>query len=578
MKDYCGRVAMRSALALLLAGSAGTAADLHRNTLSAVQTDSVSCRHDFGDNGFVGTSSECEIYYGLNDSHGHSWVQENNQGVVGITYFQRLEDGSQNGSLIYRTIHPDGTIESETVAEGTRLQRSVLLYDSLSMPHIFVAQSGTGDQIIEHYYKGDSGLWQREEVFHFFSWGGRYIYELSADLGPDNSFHLLVLKTQSDVDSDDYWNAWMNASLFHISNAPGFWRTDFIYSYNTAYTYDHYIKCSCRQDIEVDHDGYVHVVFSQQIVAVDDPSRLLYATNKSGSWKIETALSNDFGARDDAGWFPSLCLDRQGTPYVACMYVNRVYTYSAVYCKLFLLQRVSEGVWQRQLVAESDDGYYGSDGRRYTGALSHLVFDRDNVPHILFSDIASSHRTYQHLNVGNIRHAVYRGGAWNLTTIYRQPLPIAFQNATEMFGECLVVSDLTDTIRVIGQELKVTGPGAYSVGLVEFAWADIATSASDEPAANLPDQFCLIQNYPNPFNQGTVIGYSLPTRSQVTIEIFDILGHLVRTLVNGSRAAGSYWIEWDGVADGGAGAATGVYLYRLRAGDVEQTKKMLLIK
>lgn len=452
-----------------------------------------------------------KIYYGLNDSHSRSWVRENSDGVVGISYFQRIDVDSTAGSLIYQTIQPDGTLNAETVADGTRMEKSVLLYDLLSRPHIFVARSDSTDQYVDHYFKSDSGPWEMETVARFNGFGGKFIYEMSADSGPDGSFHLLVLKTRSDVDSDDYWEAWRDAYLFHISNATGAWQTLLIRAYNTAYTYDHYIKSSCRQDLKVDHDGFLHITFSMQIVDLDDPSILLYGTNRSGSWQFETALTNEFGSRDDAGWYPSLCLDADDTPYISCMYVNRVYTYSAVYCKLFLLKREGDGVWSKEVVAETDDGYYGTDGRRYTGALSHLVFDSENIPHIIFSDVASSHEIYQHLNVGNIRHAVKRNGTWDIQTIYHQPCPVAFDLATEMFGQCLVISDQTDTLRVIGQELE--DYGWYRVCLLSFSWSDVTTDADNEPATPVPGDCRLDQNYPNPFNPSTTIDFVLPTRS-----------------------------------------------------------------
>ena len=100
----------------------------------------------------------------------------------------------------------------------------------------------------------------------------------------------------------------------------------------------------------------------------------------------------------------------------------------------------------------------------------------------------------------------------------------------------------------------------------------------DEQESELPYRFELSQNYPNPFNPVTTIEYGIPTRSQVTIEIFNVLGQRVRTLVNGTQSAGSYRVEWAGTDDAGQSVPTGVYLYRFQAGDVVQTKKMLLIK
>jgi len=95
---------------------------------------------------------------------------------------------------------------------------------------------------------------------------------------------------------------------------------------------------------------------------------------------------------------------------------------------------------------------------------------------------------------------------------------------------------------------------------------------------NLPEDFALNQNYPNPFNPTTTISFSLPEALDVNIEIFNIMGQKVASLVNGPMEAGEHQIQWDGRADNGQSAATGVYFYRLRDGDHIDTKKMLLLK
>jgi hypothetical protein len=100
----------------------------------------------------------------------------------------------------------------------------------------------------------------------------------------------------------------------------------------------------------------------------------------------------------------------------------------------------------------------------------------------------------------------------------------------------------------------------------------------DPTNQDLPTSIEITQNYPNPFNPVTSIEYSLPVRSPVTIEIFNMLGQKVRTLVNDTKSAGSYRIEWNASDDSGKPVSTGVYLYRFSAGDVVRTKKMLLIK
>jgi photosystem II stability/assembly factor-like uncharacterized protein len=92
----------------------------------------------------------------------------------------------------------------------------------------------------------------------------------------------------------------------------------------------------------------------------------------------------------------------------------------------------------------------------------------------------------------------------------------------------------------------------------------------DNPA---PSDYALEQNYPNPFNPVTIINYSLPVKSQVELVIYNVLGESVTQLVNEKQEAGKYSIEFNA-----AGFPSGVYLYRLQAGSIVETKKMVLMK
>lgn len=100
----------------------------------------------------------------------------------------------------------------------------------------------------------------------------------------------------------------------------------------------------------------------------------------------------------------------------------------------------------------------------------------------------------------------------------------------------------------------------------------------DDNAPILPNQFTLGQNYPNPFNAATSIAYSIPTRTHVTLEIFNILGRKVRTLVNDTRPAGQHVVTWDGLNDHGEAVTSGIYLYRFKADNNIQTRKMIMLK
>jgi hypothetical protein len=90
---------------------------------------------------------------------------------------------------------------------------------------------------------------------------------------------------------------------------------------------------------------------------------------------------------------------------------------------------------------------------------------------------------------------------------------------------------------------------------------------------NTPKVFSLSQNYPNPFNPITKINYSIPNSINVSLKVYDILGRLVKTLVNEYKDAGSYFVTFDG-----SSLASGVYFYRIEAGNFVQSKKMVLVK
>jgi len=88
-----------------------------------------------------------------------------------------------------------------------------------------------------------------------------------------------------------------------------------------------------------------------------------------------------------------------------------------------------------------------------------------------------------------------------------------------------------------------------------------------------PSDFYISQNYPNPFNPTTIINYSVPTRTFVSLKVFDILGREIKTLVNEEISAGNYSVNFNG-----AYLSSGVYFYTISAGDFKQVKKLILLK
>jgi flagellar hook assembly protein FlgD len=88
----------------------------------------------------------------------------------------------------------------------------------------------------------------------------------------------------------------------------------------------------------------------------------------------------------------------------------------------------------------------------------------------------------------------------------------------------------------------------------------------------------LDQNFPNPFNPTTAISFALDASSHTTLDVYDVRGALVRTLVDGPQPAGAHRVEWDGTDNSGRRVASGVYYYRLDTGTTEATRKMVLLK
>jgi hypothetical protein len=85
-------------------------------------------------------------------------------------------------------------------------------------------------------------------------------------------------------------------------------------------------------------------------------------------------------------------------------------------------------------------------------------------------------------------------------------------------------------------------------------------------------------NRPNPFNPSTRIGYDLTEAASVTITIYDLQGRVIRSYMQGYQPVGSYAVDWDGTLPGGHPAASGVYFYRITAGNEVTTQRMLLMK
>ena len=126
-----------------------------------------------------------------------------------------------------------------------------------------------------------------------------------------------------------------------------------------------------------------------------------------------------------------------------------------------------------------------------------------------------------------------------------------------------------------GKEMKVAmdidntqyGIGVFSSGTVEVM-----------NMLAVPEEYTLDQNYPNPFNPSTMISFSLPSEGHVMVNIYDITGRLVSTLVDGNLSSGYHQVSWDGTDMFNSNVSAGLYIYSLQAEGVSLTRKMVLMK
>jgi len=121
---------------------------------------------------------------------------------------------------------------------------------------------------------------------------------------------------------------------------------------------------------------------------------------------------------------------------------------------------------------------------------------------------------------------------------------------------------------------NICGCGARSNPLI----MDIALETPESDSRSLPETFSMKQNFPNPFNPSTEIRFEIPRACHALLELFDIGGQRVAILLDRNLVAGRYTAGWNGLDIKGDPAASGVYFYRLKAGEYSETRKMILLK
>lgn len=201
----------------------------------------------------------------------------------------------------------------------------------------------------------------------------------------------------------------------------------------------------------------------------------------------------------------------------------------------------------------------------------------------------------------NFQIFLYRSGDLDSTNLYQDfqmsgfrlsgngvPASVSRQHMATYWLSVQSIDPVNDTIWFIRDDWGPASSGnmkfvsATGTNYLPLFQGDVYTlDISDVTVINngeLPKDYALNQNYPNPFNPETTIEFDVPVAGHVKLEVFNVLGQKVKTLVDKDLTPGTQQTNWDGTADGGHHVASGIYFYKMTAGNTVMTKKMMLLK
>ena len=173
-------------------------------------------------------------------------------------------------------------------------------------------------------------------------------------------------------------------------------------------------------------------------------------------------------------------------------------------------------------------------------------------------------------NNPNYRELVYASYDWEHPPLMRYDPPMVFNLDHGLELEATYMNDTDEAISF----------GLLSIDemMILFGLYFQVEELSNETVDLVPKIFALHQNYPNPFNPVTSLRYDLPEDGLVNITIYDMMGRIVKTLLNSSQTTGYKSIQWNATNDRYESVSAGLYLYTIQAGEFRQTKKMVLLK
>ncbi len=240
----------------------------------------------------------------------------------------------------------------------------------------------------------------------------------------------------------------------------------------------------------------------------------------------------------------------------------------------------SPQAWSVQLSVEvkgrADDGNFAGVGPRASSGLDDYDFyeppQAPEAPYLAFRLPEGDNGLFR----TDIRPISAEGDIWNISISPMTGRILKASGLKNIPSDMSALLELSDgsIVSLVDDKSIILPDGVISgrllIGTDKFL--------SDQGRTAVPQNYVLYQNYPNPFNPVTTIKFALPQAEQVKLDVVNILGQSVRTLVQENLLAGYHTVTWDGTDAGGHEVATGIYFYRLTAGDFRDIRKMLMIK
>ena len=268
---------------------------------------------------------------------------------------------------------------------------------------------------------------------------------------------------------------------------------------------------------------------------------------------------------------------------------------AAYYAGLDFSDLGNNAVWAKRVYdnpgLDTDSNGYRGEMRICPGTDDTTWYTGDGVPDFKVPSVIATGTAYS-LDIDSVDCAVYDSAA----AMWRQPSKGTAVSIYSPDGATLLATTRTDSCGIYTLQIPLAAEFCLGLNSDHCAYtfqttlntadtanldfdltAPLSVDVDDQPG-DRPLTFGLTQNYPNPFNPATTISYNLATRSLVELSVYNMLGQKVTTLVNDVQAAGQHQAEWDGTNRSGNRVASGIYFYRLEAGEQSVVKKMVLLK